>query len=313
MSTVLSHYLESIRVSLRLDASREAEVLNELETHVEDRLEELTEGGLSEEEAAKACLGLLGSAKLVARQLYEAHSQGTWKQALLASMPHLLFGLLFALNWWQHIAWLSVVLVLVLATTVYGWWHGRPIWVFPWLGYSLLPVLAVGIILIYLPKMWSLLAIPFYFLLALWWIYCLVAQTTKRDWLLATLMLLPLPIIIGWFLAVAPGYRFNEYSIQRLYYFAPWIGLSFLALALTIAAFIRLRQRWLRIALLIISGILTLTMVAYYANGRLSLPTLLGLILVMWGIFLVPPLLERIARRKYREHKKHQSSIASLH
>jgi cell division protein FtsW (lipid II flippase) len=110
-------------------------------------------------------------------------------------------------------------------------------------------------------------------------------------------MLLPTPIIIGWFLALAPGGRFTEDVLQRVYYFAPWIGLSFLILALTIAAFIRLRQRWLRIALLIISGLSTLTMVAYYAGGRLSLPTFVGLILVMWGLFLVPPLLERWLRR----------------
>jgi len=110
-------------------------------------------------------------------------------------------------------------------------------------------------------------------------------------------MLLPVPIILGWFLAVEQEGDFLELSFERIHQFAPWIGLSFLALALTIAAFIRLRQRWLRIALLIISGLLTLTMVAYYTNGRLSLLTLLGLLLVMWGIFLVPPLLERRIRR----------------
>ncbi len=38
---------------------------------------------LSEEEASENCLGVLGSAKLVARQLYETHSQGTWGQRLL--------------------------------------------------------------------------------------------------------------------------------------------------------------------------------------------------------------------------------------
>lgn len=297
MTTLLGHYLENLRSNLRLAPSDEKEVINELETHIEDRLQELTESGLSEAEAAKTCIGLLGSAKLVAHQIYEAHSQGTWKQALLASMPHLLFGLLFALNWWQYIGWLSALLVLILVITVYGWWHGKPAWVFPWLGFSLLPVLAVGLLLIYLPKGWSLLTIPLYFPLALWWLYYLVAQTARRDWLFSSLMLLPLPIIIGWFLTIAPEGRLNEYTTQRIYFFAPWIGLSFMALALTIAAFIRVRQRWLRIALLFISGLSTLAMVAYYARGGLSLSTLLGLILVMWGIFLIPPLMERWIRR----------------
>ena len=296
MTPELSHYIENIRYDSKLNLPDEREVISELQAHIEDRLQELTESGLSEEEAVKTCLEQIGSTKLVSQQVYEAYSQGSWKQVLLASMPHLLFGSLFALNWWQHIGWLSVLLLLVLGTAVYGWWHGKPTWVFPWLGYSLLPVLSVGLLLIYLPKGWSLLAIPLYIPLALWWLVHIVIQTTRRDWLFSSLMLLPIPIIIGWFLAVSPGARFTEYSLQRLYYFAPWIGLSFFILALTIATFIRLRQRWLRIGLLVISGLLTLMLIAYYTNGRLNTPTFLGLILVMWGVFLVPPLLERWLR-----------------
>jgi hypothetical protein len=293
MTLELSHYLENIRYNSKLGLADEREVISELETHIEDSLQELTESGLSQEEAIKTCLGQMGSAKSVARQIYETYSQGSWQQVLLASMPHLLFGLLFVLNWWQYIGWLTVVLSLILGTTIYGWWHGKPAWVFSWLGYSLLPVLAVGLLLIYLPKGWSLLALPVYFLLALWWLIFIIIQSTRRDWLFGSLMLLPIPIIIGWFLAISPGARFTEYSLQRVYYFAPWIGLSFMALALTIGAFIRLRQRWLRIGLLIISGLLTLTLVVYYTHGRLNTPTFLGLILVMWGVFLIPPLLER--------------------
>lgn len=296
MLAELSHYLGNIRYKSRLDRFEEKEVISELEAHIEDRVRELTESGLSEEEAARTCLEYMGSATPVARQIYEAYSQGSWKQVLLASMPHLLFASLFALNWWQYPGWLSVVLLLVLGAAVYGWWHGKPTWVFSWLGYSLLPVLAVGLLLIYLPKGWSLLAIPIYFPLALWWLFYIVIQATRRDWLFSSLMLLPLPIIIGWFLAVSPEGRFTEYSLQRVYYLAPWIGLSFLALALTIAAFIRLRQRWLRIGLLAMSGLLTLTLVVYYTGGRLNTLTFVGLMLVMWGVFLIPPLLERWLR-----------------
>jgi hypothetical protein len=294
--TELNHYLDSVRDNLRLDLSAEREVTSELETHIEDRLQELRQSGLSEEEAANTCVKLLGSAKLVARQIYEAHSQGTWKQALLASMPHLLFGLLFALNWWQGIGWLLVILVLVLSMAVYGWWHGKPAWLFPWLGYSLLPVVAAGLLLVYLPKGWSWVAILLYIPLALWLLYRLTVQTIKRDWLYSSLMLFPVPIILGWFLAVQLEGRFPEFSVERLHDLAPWIGLSFLALAVTAAAFIRLRQRWLKVAVLFISGLLTLIMAAYYAEGRLGLPTFLILILVLLSLFLTPALMERKIR-----------------
>ena len=298
MTSALSHYLEYIRANLRLDLYREREVVQELETHIEERLEELKETGLSEEEATKTCLGLMGSAKVIARQIYEAHSQGTWPQALLAAMPHLLFGILFALNWWHHIAWLSFILALVLGTAIYGWWHGKPTWVFPWLGYSLLPVVVVGLLLPHLPKGLLWVAVCLYIPLTLWWLYYLIDQTVRRDWLFGSLMLLPVPIIAGWFLAIEPQSNFTEYSMQRVSGFAPWIALSFLALALTIAAFIRLRQRWLRAVLLIISGLLTLTLIAYYTEGRLSLPAFSVLVLAMVGLFLIPALLERRIRGK---------------
>jgi hypothetical protein len=296
MMGVLGHYLDSVRDNLRLDSPVEREVINELETHIEDELQDLKEAGLSEEEAANTCVRLLGSAKLVARRIYEVHSQGTWKQALLASMPHLLFGLVFALNWWRGVIWLLATLVLVLATAVYGWWRGKPSWLFSWLGYSLLPVVTAGLLLLYLPKGWSWLAVILYVPLAAWLVYAITVQTIKRDWLYSSLMLLPVPIIIGWFLAVQLRGRFPEFSMLHLNDLAPWIGLSFLVLAVSVAMFVRLRQRWLKVTVLIAAGILTLLMVAYYADGRLGLTTLLVLILLMLSIFLVPALVKQKVR-----------------
>ena len=313
MLTQLSHYLEAIRNNLSLDSSEEREIISELETHIEDSVQELEEAGLSEEEATNRCLGLLGSAKHIAHQLYEAHSQGSWKQALLASSPHLLFGLLFALNWWHYAFWLTAVLVLVFGATLYGWLHGKPTWVFSWLGYSLLPILIAGICLRYLPLAWSLWIIPFYFVFALWWLGYIVVQTLKRDWLFSSLMLLPVPIIIGWFLAVAPAGRISELSLQHLYDFTPLIALTFMTLALTIITFIRLRKRWLKMALLIISGLLTLTMIAYYTDGKLSLPAFIILILAMWGVFLIPPALERWVKSNEQRAKTRERAAITEH
>jgi hypothetical protein len=289
-------YLQDIRYDSRLDDSEQTQIINELETHMEDKFQELIESGLTKEEAVRTCLGQMGSQKQVSRQIYEAYSQGSWKHVLLASMPHLIFGGIFALNWWQHIGWLSLILLLIIATTAYGWWHGKPTWVFSWLGYSLLPVIAVGLLLVYLPKGWSLLAIPIYIPMALWWLFHIIIQTSKRDWIFGSLMLLPIPIIVGWFLAISPEGKLMEINMQRLCNFAPWIGLSFLSLALTIAAFIRLRRRWIRIGLLATSGLMTITLIVYYTTGKLSMFTFLGLILVMWGVLLLPPLLEHRIR-----------------
>jgi hypothetical protein len=295
MPTVLSQYLEDVRENLRLDRVSEKEIISELQTHIEDRLAEMQEAGLSEEEAAKTCVSLLGSAKLVARRIYEAHSQGTWRQAWFASLPHILFGLLFALNWCGIIVQL-VMFSLVLATIVYGWQHGKPAWLFPWLSYALVPVVAAGLALLYLPQVWAWLAILIYVPLALWLLCFVTMETIRRDWLFSSLMLLPVPVIASWLITLGVEGQLPRFNLERLYEFAPWLGLSFLALGISVAFFVRLRQRWLKVVALIVSGLLTLTLVGCYAGDKLGLPVFLSIILVAFGLFLIPALFDRRIR-----------------
>lgn len=311
MTPELTQYLENIRRDAKLEQTTEPGVMSELEAHIEDTLGELANAGLSEEEAIQTCLGHMGGTRLIARQIYEAHSQGSWKHVLLATLPHLVFALIFTLNWWQYGIWMTVVLLLTLATAGYGWLHGRPNWLFSWLGFTLVPVLAAGILLLYLPRVWSLLALVVYFPLALWWLFRVVVETTKKDWIFGSLALVPLPIVSGWFLAISPELKFTSETVERVYAMAPWIGVSFLTLALTIGTFIRLRQRWLRVALLITSGLLTLTLVVYYTTGALTTVTFFGLMLVMWGIFLVPPLIDRFLLRENKSLWKNRKFISS--
>ena len=297
MTSELAQYLETIRQRAKLEGDTEPDVMNELEAHIVDTVDELESTGLSEEEAVRTCLGQMGGATLIAKKIYEAHSQGTWRQVLLASLPHFLFALVFVLNWWQHAGWMSVVLLLTLTIAAYGWMHGRPRWAFTWFGYMLVPVVTAGILLLYLPKLWSLIAVVVYFSLGLWWLFRVVVETTRRDWILVSLSMVQIPVIAGWFLAVVPDFKFTPETIDRVNLLAPWIGLSFLLLALTIGAFVRIRQRGLRVALLVTSGLGTLSLVGYYSAGGLRTMVFIGLIMVMWGIFLVPPLMDRVIRR----------------
>ena len=254
MSTIIDEYLDNVKDHLRLEAPDEKEVIHELATHIEDEVRDLRESGLRDEDAASSCLRLLGSAKTVARQIYEAHSQGTWRQALMASLPHMLFGLVFALNWWRGIGPVLILLIAILGTAAYGWWHGKSTWFFPWIGYSLLPVVAAGLSLLYLPKALAWIAIIVYIPLALWLILRVVSQTFKKDWLYLSLMLLPMPIIICWFIATEWLGNMDGDTDYALYQYGPWIGVSFLALAFGVVSFIRIRRRWLKIAVLFMTG-----------------------------------------------------------
>ncbi len=290
----LSNYLNTVRKNLRLGNTAEKEIITELRDHLEEKFADLKENGLSEEEAVKTCLKVMGSAKLVARQLYEAHSQGTWRQTLLAVMPHLLFAALFTLSWWPGAIWILVGITLVFGAAIYGWWQERPTWLLTWLGYSMLPVVLAGLAVFYLPPGWKWIAIIIYIPLAVVIIYNVTVQIIKRDWLYSTLMLLPVPIAVSWFLVI--GYEGNL-GLDYLRYFGPSIGLSFLIMAVSVGIFIRLRRRSLKIAMLLISGMLTLALVSYYAQGRLPLVTFIILVFVVLGLFITPAVLEHRIKR----------------
>jgi len=298
MLKTVRRYLDDVRSQLKLDRASETEVIRELESHIEDRLDEMKEAGVSDEEAAQQCLQLLGSSQIVARQLYEAHSQSTWRQALMGSLPHLLFALLFVLNWWQGLGWLIVVLGLILGTALYGWLHGRPNWLFPWLGYFLVPVIGAGLVLLYLPRGWSWLAVLVYIPLAFWLLRIVAIQTVRRDWLYGALMLLPVPMVIAWFLVAARGNWYLGLNLEQISNLANWIGLSFVILAATAVIFFRVRQRWLKVAVLPISGISILIMIAFYAGPKLNFATFLLLAVILAGLIFSPAFLDKRLRSK---------------
>jgi hypothetical protein len=295
-----SSYTNNLKDHLRLDATIENNVVREIRTHIADKKHELIESGLSEKEAAATATRLMGSPKLVARQIYEVYSQGSWLQALFAALPHLLVAAFFALHWWQHTFWLIAILPLILGTVIYGWSHGKPAWLFPWLGYCLLPVIAVGILLVYLPGSWVWLAACAYVPLALIIVFSVTKNITRKDWVFASLMLLPLPVMLGWILALwirALNGHNSFLSYEQLYEFAPLIALSFAVLALTAATFIRIRQRWLKVGVLLTLEIGVIGIMALSGKSPVNPGGWGGLILLAVVLLLGPALLERWIKR----------------
>jgi len=290
MTTQLN-YLERFKGYLRLDPIIEDAVVRELQAHLEDRSQELRESGLSAEEVPGLAAQLLGSPRLIARQMYEVYSQGSWWQALFAALPHLLIASLFALHCWQSTVWLSGILIAIICVVIYGWCHSKPIWLFPWLGYCLMPVIAVGILLIYLPGGWTWFAAAAYAPLAIIVLVLLTKQIVKQDWLFASLMLLPIPIVLSWVITLGIGERFPWY--EHLHGIASWIALSFTVLAVTVAIFIRIRQRWAKTGALLILEVLVLAIIALTAENAISFWNWLLLILLSLFLFLGPALIER--------------------
>lgn len=299
METELSHYLDDIQSKLRLDPSSEKEILYELYTHLEERKQELEEEGLSEEEAAREAAHSLGPTNAIAQEMNQVYSSGSWRQALLAASPHLLLALVFALRLWENSVWLLAPLGLTLGIAAYGWWHNKPTWLFPWLGYFLVALSAAGLFLLSLlgrgwtEAWWAWLLILVYVPLTLWLSLSITLQAVRRDWLLGSLTALPFPALAGWLLATQQG-GFLENSRPHLYSLAPWITLTFLTLAGTVALFIRLRQRPLKTVTILGAGFLVLLLLVH--SNSLGFLPLLCLILITLVLLLGPALLEKRIR-----------------
>ena len=272
MSNQLGDYLNRFKGSLQIDSAIKGSAAQELGTHLEDRKRELEESGLSEEEASKAAIKSFGPVQLVARQIYKVHSQGTWQDAFLAALPHLLVALLFATYYWQNILCTSAIVTVVTCTVIYGWFHNKPLWLFPWLGYYMLPVIVTGVLLIHLPQGWTWLAAVLYLPFALFVIAYIVKQAASRDWLYVSLMLAPLPVACAWLLALGRGGEFlvNAHSAKTDLN-VPGIVTSLLLLAVANFSFIRVRRRWCKAAILLVPLSMIFLATTLLSRGNIGL------------------------------------------
>jgi len=259
-------------------------VAEELYTHLQDKTRELEKQGLSKEEAARIAIQSLGSPELIAQEIYETHAQGSWREAFFSALPHFLVALLFASYYWQNVVFLSIILTLTVSIAIYGWHKGKPIWLFPWLGYYLMPVVVTGILLLNLPQGWGWMAALIYIPLALFAFIYIVRQTARRDWLYASLMLAPMPVILAWFLTLGTGNELlvSDIWIARLQTKAPWIVISFIALAAATIGFIRLKPRRYKIISLSIPPLVILLLVTLASRVSIDF---WGCLILLFSLF----------------------------
>jgi hypothetical protein len=298
LHTELNRYLQNIRENLRLDPASEKEIIREIEAHVEDSCLEMQQSGMSEAAAVERSLRMLGPARTVARQIYETHCRGTWRQALLSAMPHLFFAALFTLNWFTGVVWITVMVIAVSAIVVIALSHGKPGWLFPWLGYSLLPVVMAGLAMLYLPRGWAWVALLLYIPLVIWLVCLITIKFIRRDWIYSSLMLLPVPTIVGWFVASNRETLLTSSVNNFLPDFTPWTAVTFLLLAFAVTVFVRSKSRRLRVIALCIAGFGTTAIITLVSN-RLGFPAFIGLAILTASFILIPAYIE-LRLRKHR-------------
>lgn len=311
MTALYRAYLSDLAKQLFLEPPHEREILDELRGHIEDKAAGLRVEGVSPEEADARAIYDLGASGSIASALYAVHTQTPWQQTLLAALPHLLLAFVFALGLWTAPAWIVILVVVATLASVFGWMRGRPNWSYPWLGYCLIaPIASWGLAMsavVY--GAWSVvtkgtlpLGFPIYvacfayIAFSMWAVVKIVSRIVRRDWLMASLAVLPFPFLAYWFL-----YFYNPGEIQRVGQEVPGVDTSaaviFLVLAAATAVFFRIGRRLFRVALLVITvpSMIVLAWLSYQGGpGYMALFAFCALSL---ALLLTPALLDRNIRR----------------
>ena len=274
MQAEVATYLDEVRTHLHLDPDTESRVISELYSHLQEKVSELQEKGASEPEATREALASFGGARSIARLTYEAYSRGSWMEALIGCQPHMIVAALFATHVWRQPVLLGAAFAAIVLIALLGSRRGTPTWLYSWMGYAVFPfVILTGMswdpvvrTVTYVvlgtgtpAPIWELGMLGALCIFTIWLVASTMVKIAKRDWILASLMLLPLPVLVIWLLTISQsdGFIFNvlrgfEARFSRwdmaMAYFCATLGMASVL-------FIRVRQRVLKAGSILAIGI----------------------------------------------------------
>jgi hypothetical protein len=311
MQREISSYLEEVRTHLHLDPHTARRVMNELHAHFEEKVGDLVVGGMAETDAARAALRSFGDARSIARLMDEAHSRGSWTEALIGCQPHLIVAALFATHVWRYPLLLGTAFAAIMVIALMGWRSGGTSWMYSWIGYAVLPLLVLSYlsmdpmsraVTFFLSghgaasPFWQLGLLLGLYVFTIWLIVSTAVTVARRDWILLSLMLLPLPVMGLWIITISQSAgvlsdvlrsfeaKFSRWDTVMAYFFA--------LLGLTTALFVRVRQRALKVGAVIVVGIVGSALAARSFWADLDLFRLLAVSFCLL-LFLTVPLLLR--------------------
>ncbi|PKB70608.1 MAG: hypothetical protein BZY87_08700 [SAR202 cluster bacterium Io17-Chloro-G6] len=304
----VTNYLHTLARRLHLDPAEKAEIIHELETHLEDKAAELEAQGVDHDTAVARAVQEMGAPNAVARGMYEVHSPGVWRDVLLATIPHFLLASLFALHLWSQYFLVSLLLIAMAFVTWRNWRAGNPSkWSYSWMGYSLAaPALSWLLSLITLGYgAWTLITtgqLPFnvvFFVLligyvpfSMWIMANVIFKMVKRDWLLASLTALPFPFLTSWVLFLNwQGGLWSDHA-ERMQDSDTARALIFLAMAVTTAVFLKVGPRLLRIGLLTVTTSILVIITAASLPVDLNALAVILMIVASLAFLLSPAMLE---------------------
>ena len=271
-------------------------VLRELADHIEDHSSSLLARGFNPTEARAQAVRAFGDTSTVAAQVERIRNQGSWPDVAMSAFPSLFVAFLFATNRWLELEWIVGTAAVAIAMSALGVYRfGRRAWVFSWLGYALFPVLLISMVSLGTTAhaAWSVLGGGYEARDPLSWVLgiglgiaglgvigALMAWLSRKDWIHAILVVLPMALLSVAMLAFDRGVytTIAEAQAQNAVLFG--------AFAIVVAAAVRMTDRLFKIGLLAASLPLGFLLISggidigfrVIVTAALSLPALLLII-----------------------------------
>lgn len=272
-------------------------VLRELADHIEDHSSTLRERGVEPTEARAQAVRAFGDARTVAAQVERIRNQGSWPDVAMSAFPSLFVAILFVSNRWLELEWIVGTAAVAMIVSVLGVYRfGRRAWVFSWLGYALFPILLISMVSLgsTAHAAWSVLSGGYEARDPLSWILgiglgvaglviivALMAWLSRKDWIHAMLVVLPMALLSVAILAFDRGVYTTIEQAQAQN------AVLFGAFAIVVAAAVRMTDRLFKIGLLAASLPLGFLLI----SGGIDI----GLRIIVTAALLIPALLLIIA------------------
>jgi hypothetical protein len=311
MEPEVSVYLEEVRTHLHLDPRTESRVMQELTAHFQEKLEDLESQGVAAPNATRAALSSFGDARNIARLMYEAYSRGSWTEALISCQPHLIVAALFATHVWRSPVLLAASFACIIIIALLGLRNGRSPWLYSWIGYAVLPLLVLSYFsvdpvaqaLVFLVSgqgtplpLWNLAVVLGFLAVTIWLVAATSVSVARRDWILLSLMLLPLPVLGLWLITLSQSVGPIAEALQSFgARFSRWDSVMadfFLTLGVTTALFVRARQRVVKVGAVIAFGIIGSALAARTIWGDMGLFRFFAIVICLFLFLIIPLLLQ---------------------
>lgn len=309
MSSEAARYFEQLRSHLHLGERIEADVLRELQTHVEDRVDDLVRRGVPEARALEIAIRGLGRPRTLAHLMRQAHLVTPWNEALLGAAPLALLAPVIGLELWRHGAVIAPVAVVIVVVTLYGLWLGRPAWFYPWAGVALTIPLYAGYLAFLLlshgmprllhgeDSLWAWVGVGgavLYFPVGAIVMAGAVLVAVRRDWLDASVLLSPLPGALACIIAVHDAGGLTSFGAPSTST-SLTLGSVYLAMAVAAVVFLKAPTRELKVTTLVGSALFLLLASSLVADADVGLVSLGARSVLLLAFLLSPALVARHA------------------